>query len=118
MSVTFRSGHYTATDYTPSGADVSAGDVVVPTNGVPLVAHHDIADGALGALAISGGIYTAPKATGTAWVPGTRLYWDAADGELNTDDANPHFGFAAEAAASGDDEGIVEHRPDGLAPAA
>ena len=88
-------------DHTPA-ADVSAGDVVVQGELVG-IAKLDIAAEALGALAVTG-VFDLPKADGegTALTVGTAVYWDAADGQVNVDPANPFFGFAIAAAADAD----------------
>lgn len=97
-------------DYTPS-ADVDAGDVIVVGNGVR-IAHRDIAEGALGALAIRGGVYIVPKATGSALNDGALVYWDATDGNAQADadtGTNKVLGFVVETAASAATEVKVLH---------
>lgn len=60
------------------------------------------------------GVVTVPKATGTAWTEGAKLYWDVADGEFNTSSAgNTLAGVAAAAAESADATGQI--RLDGVA---
>ena len=60
------------------------------------------------------GVATVPKATGTAWTEGAKLYWDVADTEFNTSaSGNTLAGVAAAAAASGDATGKI--RLDGVA---
>jgi len=39
---------------------------------------------------------------GAAFTAGDKVYWDAADAEVNTDDSNPDAGYVYEDAASGD----------------
>ena len=85
-------------DHTPASA-VTAGDVVVQDNLIG-IAKLDIAADALGALAVTG-VFDVPKAAGDMAV-GAALYWDAADGQVNTDPTNPFFGFAIAAAADAD----------------
>lgn len=58
-----------------------------------------------------GQIKDAPKATGTAWTIGVKLYWDASAGKFTTTDnsgANKLCGYAANVAASGDTTGSVD----------
>lgn len=52
------------------------------------------------------GVHTVPKATGAAWTEGAILYWDnTAKNFTTTATSNFRVGFAAAAAASGDDHG-------------
>ena len=93
-------------DYTPSGAAVSAGQVVLCTDRV-FVAPLAIADGALGSLATEG-VWTIQKTTGEAWTLGQKLYWVAGTSKASTTaGSNKVMGYAAKAAASGDTEGNV-----------
>lgn len=78
MDATFRHEGRTI-DYTPSGADVSAGDVVVQ-NELVGIALKDIADGELGALAVEGVFDVVKTADAEAMDPGELVYWDVADG--------------------------------------
>ena len=86
-------------DYTPSGA-VAAGDVVAQGQLVG-VAERDIAANELGALTIKG-VRSFPKhvSSSSAIAAGTKLYWDVADNEVNTDTANPYLGKAVLAATA------------------
>lgn len=60
------------------------------------------------------GVVTVPKATGTAWTEGAKLYWDVADGEFNTSSGgNTLAGVAATAAESAAATGQI--RLDGVA---
>lgn len=53
-----------------------------------------------------------PKATGTAWSPGDKIYWDdTAKNFTKTVGSNTLAGIVNEAAASGDAEGIIDLRP-------
>jgi predicted RecA/RadA family phage recombinase len=74
MKAQFKSGIPNVIDYTP-GSAVSVGDVVV-IGTILGIAHQDIASGALGSLAIDGGIYDVVKITGSIsqW---TLVYWNA-----------------------------------------
>lgn len=77
-------------DYTPSGSDVTAGDVIV-LGSMVAIADSDIADGKLGALALEG-VFKVPKITGALAV-GVPVYWDPT--------GNPVGGTAGSGAATG-----------------
>lgn len=64
-----------------AGGTISAGDVVVTgdTVGIALV---DMVSGETGAVAIEG-IFTVAKTTGTAWVQGDAIDWDASASEFH-----------------------------------
>lgn len=106
MSLTYAqlvSGTPLMVDYTP-GADVSAGDVVV-VGDQPMVAHLDIPSGRLGSLAVAGGIYKMPKASGstTAIAAGKRVYWDATNHVVTeTSSGNKKFGVTVKASVDAD----------------
>ena len=85
-------------DYTP-GSAVTGGDVVVVGEMIG-IAKLDIAANALGALSVTG-VFLMPKPAGVLAI-GTAVYWDVADGQVNTDPANPFFGFVVKAAANDD----------------
>ena len=86
-------------DYT-AGAAISAGDFVV-IGTVGGVAINDIANGAVGAVAVSG-VFRVTKATG-AVTQGALLYWNATNSNLTTTAAGATLvGVAASAALSGD----------------
>ena len=98
-------------DFTPSGSDVAAGDVVI-ANDLVLVARLDIADGVLGALWVDG-VYDFTKATGvgSGIAFGAKVYWDAAEKVAKTDDeagANKYIGKVIKTA--GDDDATVRVR--------
>ncbi len=76
-------------DYTPSGADVTAGQVVVTSNVVG-IAKEGIVDGVLGALALSG-IFDVVHAADEISA-GAAVYWD--------EDGNPYGGTAGTGAAT------------------
>ena len=65
------------------------------------------------------GVFTLPKATGTAWSVGDPLYWDASAKKLTkTAGDNLHVAIAAAIAASGDTTGaakLIEPKLTGLA---
>lgn len=89
-----------ALNYTPSGADVSSGDLVV-IGTIAGIAKTDIADGKTGAVHISG-VFSVAKASG-AVSQGAKLYWSSANSNLTTTaSGNTLVGVAAAAALSGD----------------
>lgn len=89
-----------ALDYTPSGADVSSGDLII-MGVIAGIAKTDIADGKTGAVHISG-VFSIAKASG-AVTQGAKLYWDSTNSNLTTTaTSNTLVGVAAEAAASSD----------------
>lgn len=111
----FRHGSPVMVDYTPSGSAVNAGDVVVVGN-TPMIAHRDIADGVLGAMAAGGGVYrtTADGAIGQ----GVIVYWDDSEDKVSTTaSSNTVFGITVSSAAADDDPIDVLHQPDGKAAA-
>lgn len=79
-----------AIDYTPDGAAVTGGDVVVQNNVVG-IAKTDIADGELGALAISG-VFDVLKAEEAFATVGANIFWDA--------DGTPYGGTGTGAATA------------------
>lgn len=100
-------------DYTPSGASVAAGEIVV-LGELPLVAARDIADGRLGALNCGGAVYRAAKTPAEAVTVGATLYFDAANNRLTTT-ASTHkkFGYAGKAALAADTHVEAIHKPGG-----
>lgn len=93
----FRHGDPVMIDYTPTGGDVSAGDVVLlgnttsPTCGV---AHVDITNSTLGAVAAGGGVYQCVNLNNAANY--ALVYWDFAGGTgkvTTTSTNNAKFGF-------------------------
>jgi hypothetical protein len=75
----FRHGDPVHMDYTPSAGNVAAGEVVLLGNTAGLtcgIAHLDITNNALGALAVGGGIYDVTMITNIAAY--TKVYWDDA----------------------------------------
>lgn len=100
---TFRSGDPTMIDYTPSGADVDAGEVVLLGNTTGLtcgIAHIDIEDGRKDALAAGGGIYDCVNLNNAA--VGAKVYWDNTNKKVTTvSSSNALFGFVCEAGEGG-----------------
>lgn len=89
--------------YTPSGAAVSAGEVIAQGNLVA-VAKADIADGEEGALTLTG-VFLVDKTDANTFVAGAPVYWDAADNEATSDadtGTNKLMGYAVEAQAGTD----------------
>jgi predicted RecA/RadA family phage recombinase len=87
--------------YTPSGADVSAGDVIVAGEFVA-VAKNDIADGVEGVLSVAG-IYEVNVLATVDFTAGQIVYWDVSEGEAtDVDDTgtNKQMGIATAANAS------------------
>jgi predicted RecA/RadA family phage recombinase len=95
--------------YTPSGADVATGDVVITNNQVGICVR-PIADGELGALNIRGGVY---ECTGDAAIAaGKRVYWDATNDKVTeTVGTNKIFGTTVTACAADNGTCDVEHNP-------
>jgi len=89
-----------ALNYTPTGADVASGDLVI-IGTIAGVAKTDIADGETGAVHICG-VFSLPKASG-AVTQGAKLYWSSTNSNVTTTaSGNTLIGVAAAAAASGD----------------
>jgi len=89
-----------ALNYTPSGADVASGDLVI-IGTIAGVAKTDIADGKTGAAHICG-VFSIAKASG-AVTQGEKLYWNSTNSNVTTSaSGNTLIGVAAAAAASGD----------------
>lgn len=83
--------------YTPSGADVTAGDVIVLEEKV-CVAKHDIKDGELGTLSTVGQ-FDFPRTAATEYLVGKKVYWDAGASEATeaaAAGANKLIGYVAE----------------------
>lgn len=103
-------GVVTATvPYTPSGADVAAGQVVVVGN-MPMIATELIPDGQLGALNAHGGVY---ECLGNAVITaGKTVYWDDATNEVTeTAGALKKIGFTVSACAGDGLPVNVFHQP-------
>ena len=93
-------------DYTAGGSAVAAAQIIAGTDRA-FVAPRAIAANSLGSIATSG-VFQLPKATGTAWTLGQKLYYDSSEDEVVTDSgANKVIGYAAAGAASGAAEGLV-----------
>jgi predicted RecA/RadA family phage recombinase len=110
---TFKHGNYRVTDYL-AGADISAGEVVLLGNLTGLtngIAHHDIANAAVGSLAIGGGIYQCINLNNAA--DGAKVYWDVATDKVTTVSTNMStFGFIVENGGGGANSACwVLHHP-------
>jgi predicted RecA/RadA family phage recombinase len=97
-------------DYTPSGVDIAAGDVVVIGNSLCGIATRPIYDGELGSLNIEGGIY---EVVGDAAITaGKRVYWNASTHKVTeTDAANVGFGITTSACSGNGETCDVMHMP-------
>ena len=98
-------------DYTPS-ADVAAGDII-QIGTTQFIAHLDIADGTLGALAAGGGVYKAAPAAATALTEGVPCYWDGATVTTVAAGAGSHLGFTTPMGQT-TLEAVFVHNPDPL----
>lgn len=98
-------------DYTPSGADIAAGEVVVDGERVG-VAIHSIADGEPGFVS-QNIVCTLPKATGggTDFTNGTPLFWNNSSNVLSESSGDGKLiGYANQAATTTDATAQVEIR--------
>lgn len=91
----FRHGDPLMIDYTPSSGNVSAGQVILLGNTTGLtcgIAHTDITNNTLGALAAGGGVYTATNLNNAANY--AKVYWDDTNNKVTTVSTNNAlFGF-------------------------
>ena len=106
---TFKNGSPVMVDHT-AGTAITAGDVVEVGNAV-FIAHSDIANGDLGALAAGGGVYSM---TGDAAIAaGKKVYWDGSSKVSETGASSEHVGVTV-SACSGDGAAVdVLHQPEG-----
>ena len=99
----YRHGDPVMVDYTPSAGDVSAGDVVLSGNTAGWtcgIAHVDIANNTLGALAAGGGVYDVVNLNNAA--NGTKVYWDNANDKVTTVSTNnATFGYIVDDGGGG-----------------
>lgn len=107
-TATFRHGEPLMIDYTPSDGDVDAGDVVVlgtvgtntgGTGALACVAHRPIANNALGALSVGGGVYDIVSLQNS--VLGTKVWWDGTSKVTTTSTNNALFGIVVGDAGGG-----------------
>jgi hypothetical protein len=86
---TFRHGNPTFADFTPGAGNIAAGQVVLLGNltGLGLgIAHQDIENTKLGALAVGGGVYDVTMLTNIA--PWATVYWDDTNNKVVTTSTN------------------------------
>lgn len=97
--------------YTPSGAAVVAGQVVL-VGDLPLVSTRPIPDGELGALVAGGVVF---KVTGDAAISaGKKVYWDNTNKKVTeTVGTNKLFGVTVSACTGDDSTCDVLHTPTG-----
>jgi len=92
---TFRHGEPVMVDYTPASGNVSAGQVILVGNTTGWtcgVAHVDITNATLGALASGGGVYDVVNLNNAA--DGSKVYWDDTNNKVTTTSTNNAlFGF-------------------------
>lgn len=109
---TFRHGDPVMVDYT-AGADIVAGQIMLLGNTTGLangIAHKAIANTALGALGVGGGVYDVKVAGNYAAY--SKVYWDDANAVLTTTSTNMSlFGFTVETAAAANAIVKVLHQP-------
>lgn len=107
-TVNYRYGDPIMVAYT-AGADIKAGDVIV-TNLTPRVAHVDIPNGTVGALAGSGGIYSC--AGDAAIAADKKVYWNAGASQVTeTAGSNKVFGVTVTACSGAAAYCDVRHDP-------
>jgi predicted RecA/RadA family phage recombinase len=107
-------------DFTTAGA-VAVGAVVVVGVFLGIALKAAAGSGEVISVAIEG-VFTVPKATGSAWTAGLPVVWDASAGNFGTDAAVTQAAgdvtsgaVAVAAAASGDTTGVVKLTPNGAA---
>ena len=106
---TFKHGDPVMVDYT-AGSAITAGDVVDVGNSV-FIAHSDIANGDLGALAAGGGVY---EMTGDAAIAaGQKVYWDGTSKVSETGTSSEHVGVTVSACSGDGSTCNVLHQPEG-----
>jgi predicted RecA/RadA family phage recombinase len=111
--VTYRHGEPVMVDYTP-GANVTAGDVVLLGNTTGLtcgVAHVDITNAAVGAIASGGGVYECVNLNNAANY--AKVWWDDTNNKVTTTSTNNAlFGFIVARGGAGANTACdVLHKP-------
>lgn len=78
-------------DYTPSGAAVKAGTMIALSAGCTVIAHNDMADGELGAVAFPGGnaVYRVDLGSGESYSVGDAVLVDIATQEAKAAGTQP-----------------------------
>jgi hypothetical protein len=93
--VTFRHGSPVTVDYTPGGGNVANGQVVLigevtantgGTGAIAGIAHTDITNSTLGALAVGGGVYDVVNLNNAA--NGVKVHWDDSANKVTTVSTN------------------------------
>lgn len=106
---TFRNGNPVMVDYTPSGGDVAAGQVVLigsvtantgGTGAIAAIAHKPITNSTLGALASGYGIYDVVNLNNAA--NGAKVFWDDTNNKVTTVSTNNAlFGYIVQSGGGG-----------------
>lgn len=100
---TFRHGDPVMIDYTPASGNVTAGDVILAGNTTGLctvVAHMDIVNNTLGAVAAGGGVYDVTNLNNAANY--AKVWWDDSANKVTTTSTNNAlFGFVVSGGAGG-----------------
>lgn len=110
----FRHGDPIMIDYTPSSGNVSAGQVVLLGNTTGLtcgIAHVDIVNNTLGALASGGGVYSCVNLNNAANY--AKVWWDDSVNKITTVSTNNAlFGFVCRDGGGGANTScFVRHWP-------
>lgn len=100
---TYRHGSPVMVDYTPSSGNVSAGQVILVGNTTGFtcgIAHVDVPNATLGALAAGGGVYEVTNLNNAA--NGAKVWWDDTNNKVTTTSTNNAlFGFVVSRGAGG-----------------
>jgi Uncharacterized conserved protein (DUF2190) len=111
---TFRSGDPIVVDYTPTGGNVAAGEVVLLGNTAGLtcgIARGAITNNVMGSLEVGNGVYDVVMLTNlAAW---TLVYWDNANNKVvSTSTNNATFGFLVTGGSGANTTVKALHKPD------
>jgi hypothetical protein len=100
---TFRHGDPLMIDYTPASGNVAAGDVVIAGNTTGLtciIAHRDIVNNTLGAMAAGGGVYDVVNLNNAANY--AVVYWDNTNDKVTSVSTNNAlFGYIVDDGGGG-----------------
>lgn len=100
---TFRTGDPIMVNYTPAAGNITAGEVVLVGNTAGWtcgVAHHDIVNNVLGALACGDGCYDVVNLDNAA--NGAKVWWDNSANKVTTTSTNNAlFGFVVSSGGGG-----------------
>jgi hypothetical protein len=109
----FRHGDPTYQDYTPAAGNIAAGQVVLLGNLTGLtcgVAHLDIPNGVLGAVAIGGGIYDVTMLQNIA--ANANVWWDDTNNKITTTSTNAaYFGVTVTGGTGANTVVEAMHKP-------